>query len=330
MDISIIIPVYNGEETLIECLDAVNILNYDCHSYEIVIVNDGSTDNSLCIAEKYQAINSNIRIVSLPQNSGRIIARETGAKNARFDNLLFVDSRIIVSADILEQINKINYQPLMAGDLGEDKYRSNLDTLFYLIRRKVYKPYYPQTEYQNELWINKDNFLKAPKGTGCFFVNRELFLTSSPDTKSKHTSDDTLLMENIVFKAGIKILKHTAVKAIYRQRVCTNVYGWIYKRGGLWADYYLSFYNKYAVLYMVVNLIILFALIYPMVFSSNTIIFILSLIIGGFTAVAAYLAENAKDFFIVLKTFPVISVVFYWGTIRGLIYKLMQSLSAVS
>ncbi|MCK4979662.1 MAG: glycosyltransferase family 2 protein, partial [Candidatus Delongbacteria bacterium] len=147
MNISIVIPVYNGEETLKKCLDCITDIDYSKKSLDILLVNDGSTDSTLEIAENYK----NIRIITLEQNSGRIIARETGAKEAKYDDILFVDARIEVSKNIIKNIERIDYTPLMAGELSLEKYNSDYDTLFYLIRRKVYAPYFPQNKYRKEL-----------------------------------------------------------------------------------------------------------------------------------------------------------------------------------
>lgn len=326
MKISIIIPVYNGEETFDECLKALTSLKYSKNDYEIVIVNDGSTDSSMKIAEQYKSSNSNLRIIDLGKNCGRVVARDTGAKNAAYENLLFIDSRVIAAENILNKIKEINYQPLMAGDLGEDKYKSDLDTLFYLIRRKVYKPYYPQTEYNKELWIDKNNFLKSPKGTTCFFIAKELFFQTSPDVKDKATNDDIILMKNIVFEKEIKLLRHLEVKAKYLQRVNNDTRLWIYQRGIRWADYYLAFLNKYMVGYWIINLILAIFIITTIITSLKYLLLLPLLFAVGMLIAGLYLAENLKDFFVVIKIFPTIFLSFYAGTIKGLIIKTLKSL----
>ena len=60
MKFSIIIPVYNKEMYIKKCLDSIINQNYD--NYEIIIVNDGSTDNSQEIVEGYAKNNSNIKL----------------------------------------------------------------------------------------------------------------------------------------------------------------------------------------------------------------------------------------------------------------------------
>lgn len=90
MDISIIVPVYNVEAYLKECLNS--LLNQDFNGeYEIVCVNDGSTDNSLNIIKEYQKTNDKIVLVD-QKNKGLSGARNTGFKNAKGKYIMFLDS----------------------------------------------------------------------------------------------------------------------------------------------------------------------------------------------------------------------------------------------
>ena len=310
LKISIVIPVFNGEETISLCLDAVvNLSLTDDVLYEILVINDGSTDSTQKILDSYENID-NLSIFNFDSNSGRLVAREIGAQKSKYENILFIDSRIIVSKDILLKLKDIDYSPIMAGDLGEDKYNSDYDTLFYLIRKKIYKPYYPQDENLKELWIDKKNFLSSPKGTGCFLIEKELFLKSLPDSKDKETSDDTKIMKNIVFKLNKKLLRHYDVKIKYLQRQDTgNIYGWINHRGKLWADYYLTFFNKYSVIYYVFSILMILFLLF------KTYLFVI-LGLLSIVAVSGYLAENKKDFKLIITLLPNLLLRFYLGTIQ--------------
>ncbi len=91
MLLSIIIPVYNVELFVEKCIRSCEAQNINKDEYEIVVVNDGSKDNSLkiinCLAKEY----SNIRVFS-QDNAGLSAARNTGMKNAVGDYLMFVDS----------------------------------------------------------------------------------------------------------------------------------------------------------------------------------------------------------------------------------------------
>ena len=90
MKLSIIIPVYNTEDYLAACLDSVIYDNL--HDYEIIIVNDGSTDSSPVIASEYLKKYPNLIRVINKENGGLGDARNYGINAAAGDYLLFLDS----------------------------------------------------------------------------------------------------------------------------------------------------------------------------------------------------------------------------------------------
>lgn len=140
MKISIIIPVYNEQKLIKKCLDALINQNYPKGNYEVIVVNDGSTDDTLEVIKRKQKEakekNVEMRTVNLGKNQGRAIARETGAKNAKYNNLLFIDSRCIADKNVLKNIENINYQPIIGNPII-DWERSALDRFNWLIRKKI-------------------------------------------------------------------------------------------------------------------------------------------------------------------------------------------------
>lgn len=88
-EISIIIPVYNSEKYLRQCLDSV--LNQSFSDFECICVNDGSTDNSLLILQEYANKDKRFKIID-KQNEGVSIARNTGIENAFGEYITFIDS----------------------------------------------------------------------------------------------------------------------------------------------------------------------------------------------------------------------------------------------
>lgn len=102
MKLSIIIPVYNVEKYLGKCLDSCLEQNVDMTAYEIIIINDGSVDNSLEVANLY-AEQPNVNIIS-QKNSGLSAARNTGLNIARGEYIWFVDSDDWIESSILEYI----------------------------------------------------------------------------------------------------------------------------------------------------------------------------------------------------------------------------------
>ena len=87
--VSIIIPVYNVESYLEECLDS--IINQNFKEMEIILVNDGSTDNSGIIAEEYSKRDGRIRIIH-QENGGASAARNIGLDLAQGEYIAFIDS----------------------------------------------------------------------------------------------------------------------------------------------------------------------------------------------------------------------------------------------
>lgn len=115
--ISIIIPIYNGEKYIEGCLNS--ILNQTFNNYEVVIVNDGSTDNTLKIIENYRESFERI-IIKTIKNSGPGVARNIGIELANGDLICFVDSDDYVSEYMLEDlysVYKLNYYDVVVGEV---------------------------------------------------------------------------------------------------------------------------------------------------------------------------------------------------------------------
>ncbi len=87
--ISVIIPVYNSEKYLKKCLDSILLQTYSV--YEILCINDGSSDSSLKILQEYAAKDSRIKIYN-QENKGPGAARNCGLEKAAGDYISFVDS----------------------------------------------------------------------------------------------------------------------------------------------------------------------------------------------------------------------------------------------
>lgn len=100
--ISIVIPVYNVEKYLNDCINS--ILNQDYKNLEIVLVDDKSTDNSGVIADKYARENEAIHVIHKPKNGGLAAARNTGIEISTGDIVLFVDSDDILRRSACELV----------------------------------------------------------------------------------------------------------------------------------------------------------------------------------------------------------------------------------
>lgn len=309
MKLSVIVPVYNEGKVVAQCLDAILAQDYPKSDYEVIVVNDGSTDGTREVVEMYP-----VRLINLETNKGRVIARETGARAARFENLLFIDSRCIIQGrDFLKKLSEINYQPLFPA-AAEDKYGSPFHTLFYLVRKKWYHPYYPFDNYPKEFWIDEERFDRVPKGMGAILIDRSLFLSSLPDEKGKTVSDDTRLLRDVV--KGRRILRRSDIRVTYLQRTgFREVMRHISGRGPKFADYYLAKGCKYRILYLT---LLFCAILYilSVIFCAEVFLTGLAMLLIINALAALWFAENIRDFFLVFFLLPPVASSFAFGVLK--------------
>lgn len=99
--ISVIVPIYNAEEYLNKCL--ASIVNQTYRELEIILVNDGSTDESLAICEKYKQVDDRVVIIN-KHNEGLVRARKDGIRMAKGEYITFVDADDWIDITTYEKI----------------------------------------------------------------------------------------------------------------------------------------------------------------------------------------------------------------------------------
>ena len=99
--VSIVVPVYNTGNYLKKCVDS--ILSQTCGDFELILVDDGSTDDSPAICDRYSQADGRIRVIH-KENGGLSSARNAGLELARGTYICFVDSDDYVSPDLLETV----------------------------------------------------------------------------------------------------------------------------------------------------------------------------------------------------------------------------------
>lgn len=116
MEISVIVPLYNAECHIKQCIES--LLNQSYKDYELVIINDGSTDNSLNIVNKLLKGRDNINIYT-QENKGVSVARNVGISKATGKYITFIDSDDIVDKHYIETlhnaIDESNFDLIMSG-----------------------------------------------------------------------------------------------------------------------------------------------------------------------------------------------------------------------
>ena len=97
--VSIIVPIYNSEHYLYECINSV--IEQEYNNWELILVDDSSTDSSYHICEDYCSKKSNIRLLK-NKSKGVSAARNLGIRNATGDYLVFLDSDDMLSKHALQ------------------------------------------------------------------------------------------------------------------------------------------------------------------------------------------------------------------------------------
>ena len=157
--VSIIVPVYNVEKYLRECLDS--ILNQTFKDFELILIDDGSKDKSGEICDEYAKIYNNITVVH-QKNQGQAAARNNGVKISEADWIMFVDSDDVIHPDLLQFLYKAAKES-NSGMAVTERFKSEtiLDDFFrqytfeYAVKKTI-------PEKLEEFYDNKQFYYWAP------------------------------------------------------------------------------------------------------------------------------------------------------------------------
>ena len=153
MLLSIIIPVYNVEQFIEECLDSVCTQSFA--DWEAICVNDGSTDRSLSLLQDFASRDRRIHVVS-QSNAGLSAARNTGLKAANGEYVFFLDSDDWLEKDALERLAKHIHGEDLICFSGRKWYQ---DTQMYEVADELQSVTYPTGwEYYNENALQSRRF----------------------------------------------------------------------------------------------------------------------------------------------------------------------------
>ncbi len=150
--LSVIVPVYNAENTLIRCIESILAQTYK--NLDIILVDDGSTDNSGDICDKYTVLDKRVKSIH-QKNRGRTEARKTGVLLAKGDIVTFVDSDDWLEKDIYAHMMKLFVQSecdwLSSGIIRDYEVSGKTETAYDNYSEGIYKKL--DTEiYPSMLW----------------------------------------------------------------------------------------------------------------------------------------------------------------------------------
>lgn len=140
MKVSVIVPVYNVEDYLEKCL--FSLVNQTLRDIEIIVVNDGSTDNSQDIVDKYKKDNSNIKSY-IQKNKGQAAARNFGLRYCTSDYVTYVDGDDYIELNMLEslynEVIKDDYDIIISDIIKEEDGKAYVFKNYWKVKDEVNK-----------------------------------------------------------------------------------------------------------------------------------------------------------------------------------------------
>lgn len=238
MKLSIIVPVYNVAPYLRKCVESLLAQDYD--NYEIILVDDGSTDESGAICDEYASRSFANSFTHLPvpirvvhrENGGLSAARNSGIEVAQGEYLMFVDSDDYIEPNVLK-------------GQREQLEREELDVLRYdyqNVRLKnegyeFFQPYkHPHQPDSQHAIVDGETYLNTRMGYACYawqFILRRDLIISTPYT-IHHTPEngDCLFTEGIHFE-DVDWLPRMMLRAKRVNSTQTIVYNYFIRQGSI-------------------------------------------------------------------------------------------------
>lgn len=210
MKYSIIVPIYNAEKYILKCINSILNQNYD-GNYEVIIINDGSTDKSKDIITSIN--NKKIKYFEI-KNSGVSYARNYGVSKVTGEYFLFVDADDYIANNLLSTVDK-NIQ-------------KKIDILSYniidvnSIETKITKPCFNEKTGEQAIveFINSSTMFDTPVG---YVYNTKYFKTNNFKYAQNKVHEDFGLTPIVILKA--KIVKSIEDYLYYYVRNTTGITG---------------------------------------------------------------------------------------------------------
>ncbi len=226
--ISVIIPVYNVEKYLRRCLNSVLSQSFD--NWEAICINDGSTDNSLVILDKYASKDSRIKVIS-QKNMGLSMARNNGLAQACGKYICFLDSDDFIDKNFLLNLYKEITQTKADVAMAPTRYLNDKKTKTDVFEHKILttfqekvsslphggcwnKLYSRQFLLEHNIQFPKDLYWEdniftikacyfsnqiAVIDEGCYnYVHNDNSITSNPAKEEKRKADSLIIAQQII------------------------------------------------------------------------------------------------------------------------------------
>lgn len=187
---SFIVPVYNTEKFLKKCLDS--LVNQTYKDFEIIVVNDGSTDKSSNIISKYQKKYKNIIVID-KENEGLSMARNRGVQKSSGKYIIFVDSDDYVSNKLLEEVDKkIDDSDILRFQIATE------DEEYTKINEYHEEGFESMCGYDAFKYLSSYHFVEP---AWCYVIRRDYYIENKFSFKKDVYHEDFGLIPHVIYKA---------------------------------------------------------------------------------------------------------------------------------
>lgn len=329
--VSVVLASYNAAPWVTEALDSVvHAALRTSWQVELVVVDDGSTDQTAQVLAAYQAACSiPMRVVS-QQNTGRFLAFYAAAEAAAGERILIMGDRMRLQPDAFEYLERID-PGLPDGQVWNGHVPTAPDgplvSRFWEVPLHIFWGSYLANPKPTQ--ITEENFDRVPKGTGSLLIGRKFFLDACravwPKDNAALVSDDTKLLRYVVKHRPMRL--DPGFGAVYRPRVNLKSFlSHAFTRGTLFVDSYagtsrlrdvlLVSLSIAPVVYVVALLVSLLAGAWPL------LLLLVGLGLLGLLAPAAVAAIRKAPPRAILSYMTYVvpfGVVFWAGLVRGVV-----------
>ncbi|MBB5333546.1 glycosyltransferase family 2 protein [Chryseobacterium koreense] len=205
MEVTVVIPVYNAEKYLDECVQSV--LNQNFTDFEILLINDGSSDGSGIICENYASKDSRVKVFH-KKNGGVSTARNMGIEYAKGKWITFIDADDYIQENYFEVLNLKN----------------DTDWILLDIKRDVFSDMGVGMDFENQVYEAAE------------FVNIYSLYPHFPEACAKFFKNSIVKKSNLRFNTDLKFGEDSLFNLQYL-KFCqiistTNISKYIYRNGG--------------------------------------------------------------------------------------------------
>ncbi|WP_060668318.1 glycosyltransferase family 2 protein [Oceanobacillus caeni] len=195
--ISVIIPVYNVEEYLEECLNS--IINQTYKHIEVIIINDGSTDNSYKVINEYANNYKNMKVIN-QKNAGQSVARNKGMEIAKGKYIYFLDSDDYILPEtfdnLVQQLEKNNLDLIrFVARPFSDSFNKKVD-----VKEYDFRNYFEDGRVYNKAEFLSRNLKAFSPSPVLFMIKKEILIKNNLSFHPNIIHEDELFTLEDFFK----------------------------------------------------------------------------------------------------------------------------------